>query len=335
MSYQRIVMTQYGAPDVLTLVEEQSLPIPRPNEVRVQMIATSACFTDTLIRRGRYFGVKEKLPFSPGYDLVGQIDTVGEAVTDLRVGQRIAALTVTGAYAEYLCLPAEECVPVPDSLDPAEAVSMVLTYVTAYQMLNRLAKIERGQRILVHGASGAVGTALLQLGRTLGLEMFGTVSAANAETVRQLGAVPIDYRNDDFVVRIASLTPPGVNAVFDAIGGSNFARSYRCLQRSGTLVAYGTYRSAIGEEKGGFSSYMSLMLRNLLPDGKSAVIYNITGLKKQHPDWFRQDLSALFQLLKDGRIQPLIARRFKLAEAAEAHRLLEARGVAGKLVLLA
>lgn len=332
MSYHRVIMTEYGAPDVLALVEEPTIPVPQSGEVRVKMLATSACFTDTLIRRGRYFGVKEKLPFSPGYDLVGQIDAVGEGITHLQVGQQVAALTVTGAYAEYLCIPAEECVPVPDSLDPAEAVSMVLTYATAYQMLHRLAKAQRGQRILVHGASGAVGTALLHLGSLLELEMFGTASAANAETVRQLGAVPIDYCHEDFVTRV---TPPGVHAVFDAIGGSNFARSYGCLQHSGTLVAYGTYRSAVGEEKGGFSSYMRLMMRNLVPDGKSAVIYSITALKKQHPDWFREDLSALFQLLKAGRIHPIIARRFKLAEAVDAHRLLEARGIAGKLVLLA
>ncbi|MFN8530126.1 MAG: alcohol dehydrogenase catalytic domain-containing protein [Anaerolineae bacterium] len=188
MSYQRILMQAYGDPDVLTLVEEPMLPVPKPGEVRIKMLATSACFTDTLIRRGRYMGVKERLPFSPGYDLVGQIDAVGEGVTHLRVGQRVAALTVTGAYAEYVCLPADECVLVPDSLDPAEAVSMVLTYVTAYQMLHRLAKAQRGQRILVHGASGAVGSALLQLGKLLELEVFGTVSFDKVEQVRRLGA---------------------------------------------------------------------------------------------------------------------------------------------------
>lgn len=335
MSYQRILMQAYGGPDVLTLVEEAALPQPKPGEVRVKMLATSACFTDTLIRRGRYMGVKERLPFSPGYDLVGQIDAVGQGVTQLQVGRRVAALTVTGAYAEYLCLPAEECVLVPDSLDPAEAVSMVLSYITAYQMLHRLAKVQRGQRILVHGASGAVGTALLQLGKVLELEVFGTVSAAKTEQVRQLNATPIDYQREDFVARISSLTPPGVSAVFDGIGGKNFARSYDCLQRSGTLVAYGTYNSAIGVEKGGFSSYLRLMLRNLLPNGKTAAIYSITTLKKQHPDWFRDDLTALFQLLEAGRIKPIISRRFKLAEAAEAHRVLESRTLPAKLVLLA
>jgi NADPH2:quinone reductase len=169
MSYKRVIITEFGGPEVLEVIEEEVLPEPGPGEVRVKVLATSATFTDTMIRKGKYPDVKEKPPFSPGYDVVGVVDKLGEGVTGLKSGQMVADLTVIGAYAEYICLPASRLVPVPDGLDPAEAVSLVLSYVTPYQMLHRSAKIQRGQRILVHGAGGAVGTAMLQLGKLLDL----------------------------------------------------------------------------------------------------------------------------------------------------------------------
>jgi NADPH:quinone reductase-like Zn-dependent oxidoreductase len=334
MNYQKVVITQFGGPDVLKVVTEQQLPAPRKGEVRIKMLATSACFTDTMVRKGIYFGVKQKPPFAPGYDMVGVVDELGEGVTQLRKGQRVADLTVTGAYSEYLCLPADHCIPVPADVDSAEAVSMVLTYVTAYQMLHRVANVKPGARILVHGASGAVGTALLQLGALQGLEMYGTVSETYRDLVFSLGATPIDYRKEDFVARIENLTPKGVDVVFDAIGGSNFKRSFQCLRKGGILVAYGSYNSAIGREGGGMLSYTSLMFRSALTSGKSASIYSIVPLKEKHPDWFRDDLTKLFHLLGGGKIKPLISKKMRLTEAAEAHRLLEARGVKGKIVLL-
>lgn len=335
MTYTQVIITRFGGPEVLKVVEENALPVPQRGEVRLKMLATSACFTDTLVRQGKYFGVKQKPPFAPGYDVVGVVDELGEGVTLLHRGQRVAELTVTGAYAEYLCLPAENCVPVPDGLDPAEAVSMVLTYLTAYQMLHRVAKIKQGARILVHGASGAVGTALLQLGALQNLEMYGTVSAKYREVVIGLGATPLDYQTEDFVDRIAHLTPRGVDAVFDGIGGSNFKRSFQCLRPGGVLVAYGAYNSAIGQERGGMLSYASLMLRSALTRGKAASIYSIAPLRTKQPDWFRADLTELFRLLAQGKIKPIISMTLPLTAAAEAHRLLEARGVKGKLVLTA
>jgi|APCry1669189070_1035195.scaffolds.fasta_scaffold00385_8 NADPH:quinone reductase-like Zn-dependent oxidoreductase len=335
MSYQRIIISRFGGPEVLNVTVEDDLPTPKDGEVRLKMLATSACFTDTMIRNGRYFGNTQKPPFSPGYDVVGVVDALGPGVTNLQVGQRVAELTVTGAYAEYLCLPASQCVPVPLTLDPAEAVSMVLTYITAYQMLHRIAKVQRGARILIHGASGAVGTALIQLGRLHDLEMYGTAAQANHDIVASLGATPIDYQHDDFVARMDALTPRGADAVFDAIGGRHFQRSWRCVRRGGILVAYGAYYAAIGKEGGAMWSYTDLMIRNLWPNGKAAAIYSIASLKQKHPDWFREDLTELFELLEQSKIQPVIAHRLKLTDAAEAHRLLESRGVRGKIVLLA
>jgi NADPH2:quinone reductase len=334
MSYKKVVITKFGGPEVLKVVDENPLPAPQKGEVRIKVLATSACFTDTMVRKGIYFGVKQKPPFAPGYDVVGLVDELGEGVVNLRKGQRVAELTVIGAYSEYLCLPAVNCVPVPDGVDSSEAVSLVLGYVTAYQMLHRVAKIKRGNRILVHGASGAVGTALLQLGALQGLEMYGTVSEAYRDLVASLGAIPIDYQKENFVERVQNLTPKGVDAVFDAIGGSNFKRSFQCLRKGGIVVAYGSYNSAIGKDDSGMQSYTDLLIRGALTIGKSASIYIIASFKEKHPDWFRDDLTELFNLLKQGKIKPVISKKLSLLEAAEAHRILEARGVKGKIVLV-
>lgn len=334
MSYKEVVVIGFGGPEVLKVVTKDNLPAPQKGDVRIKTLATSACFTDTMIRKGIYFGVKKKPPFALGYDVVGVVEELGAGVTHLSKGQRIAALTVTGAYSEYLCLPAADCVPVSDSLDPSEAVSLVLTYVTAHQMMYRVANVKSGSRILVHGASGAVGTALLQLGSLHDLEMYGTVSESSRDFVSSMGAIPIDYNNEDFVERIESLSPEGVDAVFDPIGGRNFKRSFRCLRKGGMLVAYGSYNSSIGKEGGALWSYTDLMLRSLLTIGKSASIYSIGSLKEKHPDWFRADLIELLHLLEQGSVKPVISRKLPLTEAAEAHQILESRGVKGKIVLL-
>ena len=334
MGYRKVVVTEFGGPEVLKVVTEDELPVPQKGEVRIKTLATSACFTDTMIRKGIYYGVKKKPPFALGYDIVGVVDELGAGVTHLSKGQRIAELTVTGAYSEYLCLPAANCVPVSDNLDPSEAVSLVLSYVTAHQMMYRVAHVKSGSRILIHGASGAVGTALLQLGSLHGLEIYGTASESGRDFVSSMGAIPIDYNNEDFVERIGNLSPQGVDAVFDPIGGRNFKRSFRCLRKGGRLVAYGSYNSSIGKEGGALWSYTDIMLRSWLTSGKSASIYSIGSLKEKHPDWYRADLMELLHLLEQGRIKPVISRRLPLTAAAEAHQILESRGVKGKIVLL-
>ncbi len=246
----------------------------------------------------------------------------------------MADLTVIGAYSEYICLPESRLVPVPDGLDPAEAVSLILSYVTAYQMLHRSAQIQRGQRILVHGAGGAVGTAMLQLGKLLDLEMYGTASKSKHELVASLGATHIDYKSEDFVQRLAG---DGVDAAFDAIGGDHFKRSFSVLRPGGTLIAYGFYNVAMGKASA-FSVMLGYMrvtlLWNILPNGRSATFYSITQLRKKQADWFNEDLTELFSLLAEGKIKPVIAERIPLAEAARAHNLIEQAAVKGKIVLV-
>ena len=330
MSYKQVIITEFGGPDVLKVVEEAALPEPAADEVRIKVQATSACFTDTMVRKGVYYDLKKKPPFPPGYDVVGVVDKTGTAVTHLKVGQTVADLTVTDAYSEYICRPASSLVPVPDGLDPAEAVSLVLSYMTAYQMLHRSAKVQRGQTVLIHGAGGAVGTALLDLGKLLDLKMYGTASKSKHDLIASLGGIPIDYRSEDFV---ESVGVGGVDAAFDAIGGDNFKRSFKSLKKGGMLVAYGFYNNAMGRGGNVPIEYMRLKLWDLLPNGRSATFYSIGALRKKQPDWFREDLVTLFDLLAQGQIKPAIERRMKLTEAVEAHRLIERAAVKGRIIL--
>jgi NADPH2:quinone reductase len=344
MKNMRVVATRYGGPEVLRVAEEEC-PEPRAGEVRVRVRAAGVALPDIMAREGVH-PETPRVPFTPGWDLVGVVDRVGPGVSAFQPGETVAAMPIHGAYAEYLCLPERELVPVPAGLDAAEAVSLVLNYITAYQMLHRSARVRPGQRVLVHGAAGGVGTALLQLGRLAGLELYGTCSAATAPVVSALGAVPIDYRRPDVLDEIHRLTGDGVDVVFDHLGGAHLWASRRALRPGGKVVGYGAIHSIRGEgltstrpgrrqRFRGFASFALYIAGGwLLPGRKRVVPYSIQTLKRLHPDWFRQDLVALLELLRQQQIQPIVAKRFPLAEARDAHELLARGGVAGKLVLV-
>ncbi|MGM0452701.1 MAG: medium chain dehydrogenase/reductase family protein [Thermodesulfobacteriota bacterium] len=333
MRYKRVLLSQFGGLEKLKIVEETELPEPGPGEVRVRVLVTSAAFTDVMIRKGMYPEVKQKPPFSPGYDLVGVVDKPGGGVSGFTVGQRVADLTVTGACAQYICLPADRLTPVPEGIDAAEAVSLVLSYLTAYQMLHRVAGVKPKQRILVHGAGGAVGTAMLDLGRLADLAVYGTASGLKHQTVAALGATPINYKRDGWVEQVRSLSGGGLDAVFDPIGGKSFNHSFSLLRAGGKLVAYGFYNAVLGKEGSIPLDFMKLKLWQLLPTRRSTTFYSIGALRRKHPDWFSKDLAALFDLLKKGRIKPVIAKRMPMTEIRRAHELIEGAGVQGKIVL--
>lgn len=330
--HHRIVIPEHGGPDVLQVVTEDA-PHPQPGEIRVRTLAAGVSNHDLMLRSAGFPGFP-KPPFTPGVDLVGVVDEIGAGVIGVAPGQTIAALLPSeGGYAEEVCLPAEQAVPVPEGLDAAAAVCVVANYLTAYAMLHRGAEISTGERILVHGAAGGVGTALLELGGLVELEMYGTASAPNHELVKSLGATPIDYRNEDFVARIGELTGDGVDAAFDPIGGTKqLWRSYRTLRKGGRLVWFGV---AATSRQGMRVIPASLFIRfvlSLLPDGKRAPMPPNAA---KPLDWYRGTLALLLDLLAAGKLNPVIAARIPLLDAVRAHELLERGGHQGKVVLVA
>jgi NADPH:quinone reductase-like Zn-dependent oxidoreductase len=343
-STRKVVISRRGGPEVLKLVEEE-LVEPAAGEVRVHVAATGVAFADVLMREGLY-ATAPRPPFAPGYDIVGTIDKLGDKVGEgaaaagWRPGQRVAALTMVGGYADHLCVPAESLVPVPDGVDAAEAVALVLNFLTAHQMLHRSTRLRAGERILIHGAGGGVGDALLQLGKLAGLQMYGTASKSKHATLSAAGAVPIDYRSEDFVERILALTGDGVDAVFDAVGGKHWARSFRALRVGGALVGYGfsaATRNGRRHLPQAIVNYLGMprfQLLRLMDDTRAVMGFNVMVLKRARPEWYREDLGALLAMLAEGKLRPLIAERLPLAEAARAHQLLDDAAVSGKLVLL-
>jgi NADPH2:quinone reductase len=344
MRSTRVVVTRYGGPDALQLVDEEC-PEPRPGEVRVRVLAAGVALPDVLAREGVH-PETPPVPFTPGWDLVGLVERLGDGVSGIEPNQMVAAMPIHGAYAESVCLAQDELVPVPPGVDPAEAVSLVLNYVTAYQMLHHSAKVRRGERALIHGAAGGVGTALLQLARLAGLELYGTCSPRGAATVSLLGGTPIDYREQDFVAETRRLTRDGVDVVFDPIGGAHLWRSREALRPGGRVVGYGLSTSLRGEgltsnrpgrrQRFRGTAVFALYIAGgwLLPGRRRVIPYSIQTLKRLRPQLFRQDLATLLDLLRQKRITPLIAQRFPLAEARQAQELLEKGGVTGKVVLV-
>jgi NADPH:quinone reductase-like Zn-dependent oxidoreductase len=338
MGMKRVVVDHYGGPEVVKVVEVE-VPRPGPGEVRVRVLAAGVSFTDSQLRAGTYLG-GPKPPFTPGYELVGIVEALGPGCKRLREGDRVGALTVWGADAERVCVPEKYAVEVPEDLDPAEVVSLVFSYMTAYQLLHRTAKAKRGEAVLVHGAAGRVGTALLELGALAGLRMYGTASARDRATVERLGAVAIDYRNEDFLARVRELTGDGVDIALDPIGGAVSLRSFRALRPGGRLVVYGRHATIAHGTKNWsavfewYAGTAAVAIWGLLSPRRQVMAYRIQKLRIHHQDWFSEDFRALLELLRSRKIHPVVAERMPLTEARRAHELLESTAATGKLVLV-
>jgi NADPH:quinone reductase-like Zn-dependent oxidoreductase len=326
-----VQVRRFGGPDELEVVDAP-LPSAGRGEVRVRVLASSLNYTDVLIRQHLYPQTAgRRPPLVLGYDVVGEIDQLGDGVRDFQLGDRVADMTVVGSNATYRTLRADRLARVPAGLDAAEAATLILSWTTAYQLLHRAVRVRRGQRVLVHGAAGAVGQAQLALGRLAGLEMWGTARGEHAALVRELGATPIDYQREDFT----RILPGGFDVVFDGVGEDGYRRSFAALKRGGILCAIG-YSAGVQARRRMLTMLMwiaRLYLWRWLPGDKRAWFYSINVMRARHPAWFREDLERLFGLLVTGAIRPRVAERISFDEVAEAHRRLEAGGLEGKLVL--
>jgi NADPH:quinone reductase-like Zn-dependent oxidoreductase len=352
-STKRVVVDHFGGPEVLRVVEE-AVPRPGPGEVRVRVLAAGVSFTDAQLRAGTYIPGGPKPPFTPGYELVGVVEEMGPGCSRLRVGDRIGALTVWGADAERVCVPEAGAVEVPEDLDPAEVVSLLFPYMTAYQVIHRTAMAKPGETVLVHGAAGRVGVAELELGAVAGLRLYGTCSAGDRPVVERLGAVAIDYRNEDFLARVREWTGgDGVDVVLDSLGGPISLRSFRALRPGGRLIVFGRYATLSQGHKNWaavfewYAAVAAVFVRGKVSPRRRVLKYQIqkfrdhsqwrdgaVGGEPRYPEWFREDFATLTQLLREGKIHPIVAERLPLSEARRAHELLDGSASKGKLVLV-
>jgi NADPH2:quinone reductase len=350
---KRVVVDHYGGPEVLSVVEEED-PRPGPGEMRVRVLAAGVSFTDAQLRAGTYLPGAPKPPFTPGYELVGVVEELGPDCSRLRLGDRVGALTVWGADAERVCVPESGAVDVPEDLDPGEILSLLFPYMTAYQVLHRTAKAKSGERVLVHGAAGRVGIAALELGAVAGLRLYGTASARDRAKVEALGAVFIDYRNEDFLARVRELTGgEGVDVVSDSLGGPISLRSFRALRPGGRLVVFGRYDTLKDGHKDWpavikwYAAIAGVWLWDKLSPRRKVFAYHVqkyretatrragaVGGEPMDPAWFREDFGTLVELLREGKIHPVVADRLPLTEARRAHEMLESSASKGKLVLV-
>jgi NADPH:quinone reductase-like Zn-dependent oxidoreductase len=328
MNYKRIIVTQRGGPEFLKVVENP-LRAPQPGQVRIKILSASVSLPDVEARYGRS-PFKLKIPFVPGYAIVGNVDEIGESVTNAAVGDRVAALTVYGGYSEYIYLKEDQLIPVPLALDPAEVAPLILNYIVAYQTIHRSAKVKTGDKVLIIGASGGIGTAFLQLGKLEDLTMYGLASKSKHMILTEYGGTPIDYRTQDFVEVVRKAEPEGLDAVFDGIGGSYIKKSFSLLKPGGTYVGYCNPQSLSGM----FGYLGQVILYDFLPNGRSAKFYG-TGLSRLNRRPFLEDWAALFKLLEEGSIKPIIAAKYPILEAAKANEQLESGDVVGNVVLLA
>lgn len=328
-TYRAVMLTKKGGPGVLQVV---NLPIeqPGPGQLRVRVSAAGVGATDLTMLAGNYM-FAPKIPFVPGYEVAGVVDAIGANVTGFEVGQRVAALTVYGGFAELLVREAEHFISIPDGVSDRDAAAVILNYVTAWQMMHRTVKVQPGQTALVTGAAGGVGTAALQLLRLAGVKAYGAASVAKHETVRALGATPIDYRAGRLDHLVRAVEPGRVDYVFDAVGGANIGPCIGALRRGGTVVGYGFMGAA------GMLSKVA-MFGNLFVDarlrGRRGAFYGISALYRKDPKPLREDLPKIFALLAEKKIDPLVTHTFRLLEARQALELLATGSVQGKIVLL-
>ncbi|MCA1219092.1 medium chain dehydrogenase/reductase family protein [Streptomyces sp. 8L] len=334
----KVVLPGVVAPEGLEL-QDGAAPRAGRGQVVIAMEATGVSFAEQQMRRGRYFD-QPPFPFVPGYDLVGRVLAVGEGADPGLAGRRVAALVKVGGWASRVVVDAGDVVPVPDGVTAAEAETMVVNGITAWQMLHRKARVRAGQTILVHGAGGGVGTVLVQLARAAGVKVIGTASPRHHEALRAFGVTPVDYRSGDVPARVRELAPGGVDAVFDHLGGRSVTDSWHLLARGGTVVAYGA-ASALDDTGSKQWPVLKIIARfslwNALPNGRRGYFYNIWAGRSFGKDRFRDrlraDLTEVFAALSRGDVTARIAAELPLARAAEALRLAESGTVSGKVVL--
>ena len=318
----RVRLRHAGGPEALA-VETGPVPAPGAGQVLIRAEAVGVAFNDVTTRLGLNPG---KVPDVLGFDAVGLVLATGPGVTGFTVGQRVGALVGTGGYATHVLAPATHVAPLPQGADAATLDALLLNYLTAYQMFHHKARPRPGSAVLVLGAAGGVGSALTQIARAAGVTVYGTSSPPRRGRVEELGAT--------WVADAASVPAPVV-ATFDPVGGPSLARSRRATARDGVVVSYGfSFAAGSGRSRTrALGRMFAAIARAKVTPGPKLVLHTVEGAVRKDPARFRADMAALVDQLSRGAITPEVTT-LPLAQAAEAHRLLESRQVTGKIVLL-
>jgi NADPH:quinone reductase-like Zn-dependent oxidoreductase len=322
MKNKKAVITEFGSPSVIQILRED-VPEPKFGEVLVKIEASTVSSTDIFIRKGIYPLLKNKPPFTLGYDFVGTVEKLGPGTTTLRLGDRVCSIVMIGGNAEYICVKESELTQIPSTTKAAIAACLSLSGITAYQMFKHYAEVKKGDRILVHGGSGAVGNTLIQLGRLYGCTIIATASTAKHNSIKNLGARALDYHASDYFSTLEKLADDGFDAVFDFTNQKSFNHSFKLLKKGGRLVTYAVYSSSLKIEKKTALNFLvfgldfglmmlKLALWNLLPNGKSAKFYGSSDSKKNQPTLHQQDMKDLFELVDKGLLKPAIYRILSL-----------------------
>jgi NADPH2:quinone reductase len=327
-TYRAMMITKPGGPEVLQPVD---LPVAEPGagELRVRVRACGVGATDLTMLAGDY-AFAPKIPFVGGYEIAGIVEALGGGVTGFHVGQRVAALTVHGGFAERLVRGAEHFVPIPDQVSDVEAAAVILNHVSAWQMIHRAARVQAGQSALVTGAGGGVGTALLQLLQLAGVKTYGAASSRKHGLIAKLGATPIDYHTGPIDRFIRALEPSGLDVAFDALGGANIGKCIRAVRRGGMVVGYGfmAVDGRLARARMFFDVFVGSRLR-----GRRGTFYGISLLYRKDNKPFLEDLPKILALIAQRKIEPVISAVFPLRDASKALELLATGTVKGKIVL--
>ena len=338
-----VVLTGHGGPEVLK-VEERPDPGVGPGEVRIAVKAAGINFADTMARVGLYPDAP-KPPCVLGYEVAGEVESVGEGVKDHKPGDRVVAGTRFGGQASMVSVPAEQVLPLADRLSFEQGAAIPVNYSTAYCGLIVMGGLKKGERALVHAAAGGVGTAAIQIARMLGAEVFGTASAAKHDAIRKLGVDhAIDYRTQDFEQEVMRITDgEGIDLAFDAQGPRSFRKDYRVLRQGGRLVMYGLAEASEGTGRSipKLIGSLARMPMATMPWWKSLQVMNenkgVFGLNML--SWWDREGSIeritgpLIEQIEEGGLEPTVAESFPFDRAGDAHQFIADRRNIGKVVL--
>ncbi|WKA58063.1 NADPH:quinone oxidoreductase family protein [Planococcus shenhongbingii] len=324
-----IVVKELGAPEVMQLLEVEE-PKITPNQVLIQVQAISVNFADIKARQGQYHGTAPGAAFTPGLDCAGEIIEVGSEVTKCKPGQRVMAFPKEGSYAEYVAADEDLTYMVPDGMDIETAAASLTVGITAYNVIQKMARLAPGESILIHAAAGGIGSTAIQLAKIFGAGMIiGTVGSDEKKGIaKNFGAGHvINYVTGDFVEEVKKLTDgKGVDVILDTVAGENFEKSMKCLAPFGRIISFGHGNSGSVPGK--------ITTADLHSSCRSVIGYSTGTYRKQRPEFLQEAAQRITAFMLEKKLEMAISKRFPLAEASEAHAHIESRKSIGKILLI-